>query len=240
MCTVTYIPQSEDSYILTSNRDEAPKRAAIGLEELDFGHKKILFPRDPKANGTWIASSNTNQLVCLLNGAFEKHQHKPPYKMSRGLMVLDFFKHASALHFFHDFDFEGMEPFTLIVVEQDRLYELRWDEKKKHLKTLNPKENHIWSSSTLYPAEWKAKRKDWFTEWENNQVTVNQASILNFHKNGGESHPHFGFVMNYKDIVRTVSISSIQMNPYAAKFRYEDLLSKEVENKSLAMGKQNQ
>ena len=85
MCTVTYIPQSEDSFILTSNRDEMPKRSAIGLVELELANKKVLFPRDPKANGTWIASSSTHQLVCLLNGAFVKHKHKPPpQKTQRG------------------------------------------------------------------------------------------------------------------------------------------------------------
>ena len=106
MCTVTYIPQPGGHFVLTSNRDENAARSPQSLDSEVIGAAKLLFPRDTGAGGTWIAASDSNRVVCLLNGAFVKHQHQPPYKRSRGTMVLDFFRFATAESFFENYDFE--------------------------------------------------------------------------------------------------------------------------------------
>ena len=123
MCTVTYISKGKEGFIFTSNRDEAPNRSATGLVLDSQNGKQILYPKDPQANGTWIAVSDRGQLVCILNGAFVKHKHRPPYRLSRGLMALDFFNQKNLIHFFHQFNFQGMEPFTMIVVDDGKLYD---------------------------------------------------------------------------------------------------------------------
>ena len=100
MCTVTYIPSNKDSYILTSNRDESPQRASAEIpKKYKIFDQDIFFPRDPQAGGTWIASSEENYTLCLLNGAFKKHKWNPPYRMSRGLVLLDFFKYNNTNKF---------------------------------------------------------------------------------------------------------------------------------------------
>jgi len=153
MCTVTYIPIGENKFIFTSNRDEAPKRSATGMIEKKLDAKSLLFPQDAKAKGTWISISNKNQLVCILNGAFIKHKHRPPYRLSRGIMALDFFNYPTATDFFEKFDFEGIEPFTMIIFDDGKLYEFRWDEKEKHIVQLDILKQYIWSSCTLYTEE---------------------------------------------------------------------------------------
>ena len=158
MCTVTYIPKGSDSFILTSNRDESPARSPKNVSMI--GQKGVLlaFPRDAKAGGTWVAISGDNRVVCLLNGAFEWHRHNPPYKRSRGIMVLDFFTFSNANVFFDTYDFEGMEPFTMIIYDRDDLFEFRWDGNQKYVKLLDRNAKYIWSSTTLYTNEVKAKR----------------------------------------------------------------------------------
>ncbi|MEO0339976.1 MAG: NRDE family protein, partial [Bacteroidota bacterium] len=89
MCTVTFIPQQGQDFILSSNRDEQASRSPQGLSRIDQFQKELLFPRDTEAGGTWIAASNKDQVVCLLNGAFELHHRQPPYRKSRGIMVLE-------------------------------------------------------------------------------------------------------------------------------------------------------
>ena len=166
MCTVTYIPTGKNKFIFTSNRDEAPKRSATGMVEKKIDGKALLYPQDALANGTWISISDKNQLVCILNGAFVKHKHRPPYRLSRGIMALDFFSYSTANDFFGKFDFEGIEPFTMIVFDDGKLYEFRWDEKEKHIAQLDISKQYIWASSTLYSEEWQAKRKEWFEDWK--------------------------------------------------------------------------
>ena len=235
MCTVTYIPSHEGNFIFTSNRDEAPKRSATEMVREDMAGKEVLFPRDAKAKGTWIAISNTNQLVCILNGAFIKHKHQPPYKLSRGIMALQFFTYKNAKAFFERFDFEGMEPFTMAIFDNGDLYELRWDEKEKHIKELDPLDTHLWASCTLYADEWQIKRRQWFQDWKEKYSVVNQANVLDFHRNAGEGNARFDVVMNYQDIVRTTSITSVINTDDKMSLRYEGLLDGVVEEEELMM-----
>ena len=75
MCTVTIIPQENNGFVLTSNRDEAPDRVSLAPDFYLVDGIKLLFPKD-KMGGTWIGVSEKNRVVCLLNGAFEKHERK--------------------------------------------------------------------------------------------------------------------------------------------------------------------
>jgi len=233
MCTVTYIPLGENKFIFTSNRDEAPKRSAVELAEKKVEGKIIYFPKDAKANGTWIAISNKNQLVCILNGAFKKHKHDPPYRLSRGTMALDFFTFENSTAFFENYNFKGIEPFTFIIFDDGRLRELRWDEKKAHVKELATDKKHLWASCTLYDDHWQQKRQEWFANWLAEKKEMTQENIIDFHKNGGEGHPIFDLVMNYKDIVRTTSITSVSKNDLYASIRYEGLQNEIVWKKRL-------
>ena len=228
MCTVTYIPKGSDSFILTSNRDESPARSPKNVSMI--GQKGVLlaFPRDAKAGGTWVAISGDNRVVCLLNGAFEWHRHNPPYKRSRGIMVLDFFTFSNANVFFDTYDFEGMEPFTMIIYDRDDLFEFRWDGNQKYVKLLDRNAKYIWSSSTLYTNEVKAKRRQWFQQWQDKNEAPNLEAIMHFHRNAGDGDPYNDVIMNRDGRVQTVSITNIVKEPHQVEMLYHDLLNTQL------------
>lgn len=234
MCTVTYIPQKE-GFILTSNRDESAARSPQNLTRIQQEGIELIFPRDTTAGGTWIAISETNRLVCVLNGAFEKHKHRPPYSRSRGIMVLDFFKYSSAQNFFETYDFEGMEPFTMIIFDDGDLFEFRWDEQRRHILPLDHTAYYIWSSSTLYPSDIQKKRKGWFDTWLDNREDFSLEAITDFHKNGGEKDTWNGFIMNRLNLVQTVSITNIIKTDSEMKMRYHDLINNGLKEEQLLL-----
>lgn len=233
MCTVTYLPLPEEQFLFTSNRDESPLRAASNIQRSFTAGKTLLYPQDSYAKGTWIAIADTRQLVCILNGAFVKHKHQPPYRMSRGLMALQFFDYADADHFFKEFAFKGMEPFTMIIYDQGKLYTLYWDETTPHIKLLDPQQTHIWSSSTLYPPALQTKRAQWFANWEAQQDGYTSASIMDFHRTGGEHDPENDLVMNRQGIVQTTSITHIVAGKETYQMQYNNLLDGNTEEQSL-------
>lgn len=123
-----------------------------------------MFPKDPLRNGTWLAL-NSSRLVSVLNGGFEKHKHQPPYRRSRGLILLDSFDYDNFEHFVEEIDLQDIEPFTMVSVDdraQRSIHSLIWDGAQKHLEELDVTQKMIWSSSTLYNAELRKVRTDIF------------------------------------------------------------------------------
>lgn len=232
MCTVTFLPKGKSGYVLTSNRDETPKRAALAPQPYQVGNTTIYFPKDPLAGGTWIATDKEQFTLCLLNGGFEKHSHTPPYRISRGQMVLQFFEFNSVTNFKNTFDFDGMEPFTLVIVAsntgQTTLDQLVWDGESLHSKSLDTEEAHIWSSSTLYPQQVRDERRSWFSLWVKEQTVFDQNKIMSFHKFGGNGDAWNDFVMNRDELVKTVSITSIEKAAEAFVLIYDDLLKEKA------------
>jgi Transport and Golgi organisation 2 len=236
MCTVTYIPQPGGHFVLTSNRDENAARSPQSLDNEVIDGARLVFPRDTGAGGTWIVASDTNRVVCLLNGAFVKHKHLPPYKRSRGLMVLDFFRFATAGDFFEKYDFDGIEPFTLIVVDDGQPFELRWDEQQANVRQLDPQGHYLWSSATLYPGEVGELRQQWFRDWLAGREDFSPAAILDFHQTGGQGDDWNGFIMNREGRVQTVSITQVVKNEVGIGLTYNDLLRNAITVGSLTVG----
>ncbi|MGK0387344.1 MAG: hypothetical protein ACI94Y_000070 [Maribacter sp.] len=235
MCTVSYIPLGKNQFALTSNRDESPSRSVQGLYREKKNDQSLLYPGDIKG-GTWICASSDNRLVCLLNGAFARHKHRPPYTKSRGLVVKEYFEAKNAEDFFQNYDLEGIEPFTMVVWDMGKLYQIRRDLSKTYLTQLDTKKSYIWSSSTLYNQVAKIKRQGWFDEWKDkNEYTP--ASILNLQKTGGEGDKTIDFVMNWKNIVRTVSITQVVNNETSFSMAYRDLINDALTEKNVSLNK---
>lgn len=223
MCTVTYIP-NRSGFTLTHNRDEAPSRSSVSISRNNENpDNPIVFPRDSKAGGTWFAMSESGKTVCLLNGAFVRHHHNPPYKRSRGLMVLDFFEYDNPDRFFSEYDLEGMEPFTLIFARQGVLTELRWDEHRRHITQLPPDQPRFWCSSTLYTPEIQILREKVFLDWLQKNKRKTPRDITRLHLSGSVNDPANNFVM-LRDRVRTVSITQVVYQKKYARMRFWELL----------------
>lgn len=230
MCTVTWIPHGADGCYLTSNRDEAPHRAApeiIGLTTPTG--LQLTFPQDPVAGGTWFCYASDGRALCLLNGARHKHRHRPPYRKSRGLVLLDAFQAPSFAHFHQEYNLRGIEPFTLVMIEPNAMGELVWNGRSKDYRQLDVATPHIWASSTLYPADVRRKRRHLFEKFLQKQVELNLASILDFHLYADDDGWN-GMVINRQDRVRTVSVTSICFKEGESFLVHRDLI-KNVEQK---------
>ena len=115
MCTVTYIP-SGSRIFFTSSRDERKHRTqALPPAVYSFSSGKILFPKDGDAGGTWTALHNNGTAIILLNGAVSNHIPLPPYRKSRGLILLDLINSISAVETFNKIPLYKIEPFSAIV-----------------------------------------------------------------------------------------------------------------------------
>ncbi len=225
MCTVTYLPLKDKNFILTSNRDEGVKRKpALMPAEYEVNGKKIIFPKDGEAGGTWIGISETNRLICLMNGAFVRHERHLPYRMSRGQVVLDGLSADSTERFLQDYLLDNIEPFTIVLIDWEfdlQAWELRWDGTQRHIKRL-ANEPQIWSSATLYDSTMHAKRMDWFSEWLDQQEGYKMSNIRHFHANAGEGDPITN-LRTERGYLRTVSITSVEKTTDQVNLLYEDL-----------------
>lgn len=228
MCTVTFIPEKEGAgFILTSNRDESPGRGkALPPASYDINGDAVYFPKDPSAGGTWIATSEDLYTACLLNGAFERHHWNPPYRKSRGLVLLDYFRVKDPQSFAADYDFDGIEPFTLLLVDANQaisLDELRWDGVKIHHRQLDPTTPAIRSSATLYDPEIIRKREELFGSWLSENGEPSSQETLEFHATAGIGDSFNDLVMNRNDKVKTVSITQIIHATDKPKMIHRDL-----------------
>lgn len=223
MCTVTYLPISASSFILTSNRDEAPCRNAVQINLRELYGQSLLFPKDPEKGGTWLALSNHDRIVCLLNGAFEPFQKKAFYRKSRGTVVLDYFSFPNIKAFKTEYNFTDIAPFTLIIIESGKRFELNWDGIDIHSSSFDHRPR-IWSSVTLYPEKVRQWRKDLFNKWLN-QESISQDKIIYFHQHAGDEDVENGFLMNRDEIVKTLSVSSILRQGNNLAFKHKDLVN---------------
>ena len=222
MCTVTFIPTNQGC-IITSNRDEKISREkAISPQEYEIDGKKITFPKDPKAGGTWIAHTN-NKIVVLLNGAKEKHLAKPFYRKSRGLIVIEIASENDSLECWKNIDLTEIEPFTMVLFENNKLFQLQWNEIEKSLEELSSTEHHIWSSSTLYSREIRTERAKWFADFCLNNKNPSANDILNFHQFTKSENKEFGLQINRNNKLKTISITQCLVINSKIEMVYLDL-----------------
>lgn len=223
MCTVTFIPV-KDGFFITSNRDEKKQRTrALSPDTYQVNNVQLLFPRDADAGGTWIAVKDHANAAVLLNGAFVFHFSKPPYRRSRGLILLDILSAADPLNFFASMDLKGIEPFTLILLQDAKLFECRWDGEQKHCTELAVNKSHIWSSATLYNEAISKKRATWFKDWLSNCPEPTQEDIFNFHQFAGDGDIQNDIRMNRDGNLFTVSITGSHLGKQTVVMSYLDL-----------------
>jgi len=224
MCTVTYLPLGENNFILTSSRDVpyARKKAEHPKKKTEDG-VELNYPKDGESGGTWIGTSSKNRLICLLNGGFYYHTSRSNYKKSRGLIVKELLKVDDIYDGLRSIDLEGVEQFTLTIVDWNNnleLIEFVWDGTKKHQKIMK-QEPQIWSSATLYDREVKKLRKDWFEDWQNDN-DFTQKNSLEFHHTAGIGDKQIDVLMD-RGAGGTVSITSVVKRNLKVLMDYEEI-----------------
>lgn len=224
MCTVSFI-SLKNKFVITSNRDENVLRPiAFAPQEEIINGCKIIYPKDPKSGGTWFAINQNGAVAVLLNGAFEKHTSLCNYAKSRGLILLDVISNATPVCHFEKLNLIMIEPFTLILFEQDKLVELRWDGKKKYKTELNCNKNYIWSSSTLYGKVAVKERERLFAEFLSGSNQITENSIIDFHSNNNNDSEN-GFIINRANTIKTFSITQALVDNETVSLNHIDLLN---------------
>jgi len=229
MCTVTLVSKNNKGFVLTSNRDEAIGRETLAISTYEFKDKLLMFPKDQRGGGTWIAASNQQSVICLLNGGHKNHHKKNRYRHSRGIVVTDILQEENLSQALQLYNCSGLEPFTLVgVTWQYKLhfYEMVWDGEKKHFRSLDTSKTYIWSSSTLYTDEMKQLRCNWFSNF-NEENELSAENLLDFHKNAGDGNSFNNLIIS-REALQTRSITQIRYINDDLQMRYEDLLEDEV------------
>ncbi|MBK8684302.1 MAG: NRDE family protein [Bacteroidetes bacterium] len=229
MCTVTYLPRPNNGFILTHNRDEHFTRGIAQWPALlSFSNQMVLSPIDRNAGGTWITSSQ-NYTLCLLNGGFEKHVSQAPYRHSRGKIIVDFFNYVSVDDFLQSYNTHQLEPFTLIIVEHDsdHIKQCTFDGHQLHLKNLTKNQAYIWSSTTLYDEDSILRRKKQFEVFLQ-QENYTQEDIIAFHTNKHPSTDQEDILINRNDILKTVSLTSIEKSASISMTYFDFIQSKQL------------
>lgn len=220
MCTVVYIPTS-GGFILSSNRDENPQRQSADPEMVNGNTGELIFPAVEKSKSSWIGAHEEGHVMVLLNGAFARHERQNNYRKSRGRILYDMLDNLSPKVFWEEVDLENIEPFTLIIVDQCRLYEMVWDGETKHKRMLDSTKPYLWSSSTLYDPVQKSIRNRWFENWFTSEKKKNKIELLHFLFEYND--PDFGFVMCRNNSLKTISISILERTREKLEFDHYKL-----------------
>ena len=227
MCTVSFVA-TNDKIIITSNRDEKIVRpSAIPPRSYTVNGKNLIFPKDPKAGGTWFVANADGVILVLLNGADEKHEVQLPYRKSRGLIVLDMISSLSPKDFWNAIDLDNIEPFTLVLFQNNALFQLRWNGKEKRTTPLDIHQNHIWSSSTLYSSSIREKRADWFHTFMDTNPEISESKMHDFHRYTEEGNDENGLVINRNEEMKTLSITQAVIEKNKVVILHYDLIAQQ-------------
>ncbi|CAN5234366.1 NRDE family protein [soil metagenome] len=232
MCTVVFIPKG-DKYFFASLRDESPLRPQAAVPTIyKVGDAVILSPIDTLAGGTWLGVTASGCVVILLNGGFEKHERKTNYRKSRGLIVAELLASSSPVVHWNLVDMHGVEPYTLVVWDEGKLFQLVWDGEHKQELMLKANLPYIWSSATLYDSQARSYRSELFQRWIKMNKPVSCLSLFNFFKSFTESEN--GFLMNRNGQTKTLSYTFIELQTGdSAAMQYHDFLNNTYHDKRI-------
>jgi uncharacterized protein with NRDE domain len=228
MCVLTYIPHADGRVTITHNRDEHILRPeALPPQSYQIGNERVTFPQDPQGGGTWFAVHD-DWVCCLLNGGTEAHTSQPPYRVSRGTIITDFFQKPDIQDFIKRFEPQGIEPFTFLAfdLKLKKVHQLVWDERILQIRHLDATKAQIWSSSTLYNNTIKATRAQIFKQFASIKPTHQQ--IIDFHKVNINNDLHQSFFVNINDKIKTVAITQVTGRHHGMKLRYAAFYDKKA------------
>jgi uncharacterized protein with NRDE domain len=227
MCTVSFV-KTDSKIVITSNRDEQLIRpSAIPPKNYTVNGKNVIYPKDPKAGGTWYVVDEKGTVLVLLNGANEKHVAGFNYRKSRGLIVLDIIGNVSPRDYWNTIDLDRIEPFTIVLFQDQQLYQLRWNGAYKEAIKLDANEKHIWSSSTLYPKKVREERVDLFQAFLEKNTTLSEVEMYNFHRYTEEGNQENGLVINRNGELKTLSITQSIIEKNKVTILHHDLIAQE-------------
>jgi hypothetical protein len=232
MCTISSIA-SGNKMIFTFNRDEDPGRNATEyMAKKQLPNKTIYFPKDPLSGGSWMVADNRGNVAMLFNGALQKYEKTGNYKQSRGILLLETGSEENMLDAFTKKDLEGIEPFSILLYENRKLYRLIWNGNEKNCSLLPKNQNHIFSSATIYTQAVRQLRETWLEQYAK-QNRLHEASMFHFHKNMQPQDMENGLVINRSNRLQTISITQAVISDSNTIINQEDLINNQLHQSTI-------
>ncbi len=227
MCFVSYVPLAGGGYLMGSNRDESINRApANEPAQVNWGRLAGLAPQDGKAHGTWIGTRQDGCTIVLLNGAQHKHNHHPPYRHSRGLIIPKLMHHKNLTQGWDQLLLEKIEPFTLVIADGKNLWQAQWDGSHKYFTSLPYDKPYCWSSATLYNSWEVAARAKWFFQQLEKRPIRQSLDLLQFHTNSYGPKDYDIMMERINSLGVTVSSTVVDFSQTLPTMYYIDHLKK--------------
>ena len=126
--------------------------------------------------------------------------------------------------FYKEYDFDDIEPFTLIIWHPTGLFKLIHNEQNTLLHELDMHQTHIWSSTTLYTKEVRTKREKWFENWLSHKPRLSPENMTRFHLSAGDGDQENDLVMSRWGILKTVSLTQISHISNSTHILYHDFV----------------
>ncbi len=218
MCTVSIIAlrSAPGAYRLVTNRDEQRTRATGEAPSWRIlGGVRVVAPRDPNAGGTWVATSERGQTLCILNGNLEPPPAPPPRPQSRGSLIgllMPLGSNEAALDRLRQMDLSPFPPFRLVGVEPTpagpHLFDAFWN-RRALVATVDHSLPVCFVSSGLGDSA-VSPRLPLFKEIVVPHPTV--ASQDAYHAHTWPERPEISVLMKRRDAM-TVSVTSICVEP---------------------------
>ena len=101
--------------------------------------------------------------------------------------------------------------------------QLQWNEVEKSEEEKDENQFHIWSYSTLYSKEISEQRKEWFTNFIQENNNPKPEEILYFHQFTEFENKEFGLQINRNAILKTISITQCKVTNDKIEMIYLDL-----------------
>ncbi|MEY3835037.1 MAG: hypothetical protein RI989_465 [Bacteroidota bacterium] len=210
MCILSLV-KSNGRLIITSNRDEQRSRKNSQIPEIiNSGNRKSILARDAQAHGTWLLTDNFGRTAVLLNGAFTSHTPTPPYRESRGIILLNLFQEEQFKSAFLFYNLDNIEPFQVVYVAPDYALQCVWDGEQKHVFQIDLSKPQVYFSPTLYEhSQQEVKRKNFLSTFEKID-SITKAELFDFHTANKEENSDLNFFMN-REFQSTKSVTQIEL-----------------------------
>jgi Transport and Golgi organisation 2 len=226
MCTVTFYKDAGKT-IITSNRDEQigrPSAAAPG--KFLKGNNTFYYPVDTLTNGTWFCVKQDGGILVLLNGSERKHIPSPPYRRSRGLILLDIFDSIDISRQWQEIDLYNIEPFTIVAFVHNELMQFRWNGCEKSFRILDDNQPRIWSSATLYDNRTINMRESWYSSFlAEKKGNIHEGDFLDFHTNMQKSDSQDGLGINRNQTIITKNVTQCVIDGKTFILTHMDLIT---------------
>lgn len=240
MCTVSFVPV-KGQYIFTFNRDERPERYTPHfIRHKKLAQKEIYFAQDSKSGGSWFVADSLGNVLMLFNGAFKKHIKAAAYKKSRGLILMEIAAAEDMLLCFKNISLDEIEPFSIVLFENKKLYRLTWNGMYKSGTQLLNQTSYIFSSATLYSDDVQHQRRQWLCKFLQQTAEVNSSTVFSFHAGYNANDKENGLVIERRDSCSTLSISQVVISDDLIQLLHKDLKSGQTHQQSILVKANNE